>query len=104
MTDEYILKWILLESKLQYEQEKVEIKETDKRIKELQYNIIYFNIYLEDVKQVSKIWKKLDIENVKYNLDICKSELIKLKEYKKNILENLRNNKEYGLSNTIIIK
>ena len=70
MSEEYFLKWILLESKLQYEQEKFEVKETDKRINELKYDITYFKSYLEDVKNISEKWNNLDIENIEYSLEL----------------------------------
>ena len=104
MSEEYFLKWILLESKLQYDQEKEEVKETDKRINELKYDITYFKSYLEDVKHISNNWINLDIENIEYRLRLCNTEFEYLKECRKDILENLRKSKDYGLSNKIMIK
>ena len=104
MSEEYFLKWILLESKLQHEQEKYEVKETDKRINELKYDITYFKSYLQDVKCISEKWNNLDIENIEYSLELCLKEFKYLEECRKDILENLRKSKDYGLSNKIMIK
>ena len=103
MSEEYFLKWILLESKLQNDQEKYEVKENDKRINELKSDITYFKSYLEDVKNISEKWNNLDIENIEYSLELCLKEFKYLEECKKDILEDLRKSKDYGLGNNIIL-
>ena len=100
--DEYNLKWILLESKIQYNQEKVETKETNKKIKELEYNIKYYKQYLNDIQYLTCVWNTEE-NKIKKLLNKSISDLNYFKQAKINILSNLRKSNNYGLSNKIII-
>tara|TARA_B110000208_G_C11781790_1_gene434163 strand:+ start:2278 stop:2595 length:318 start_codon:yes stop_codon:yes gene_type:complete len=104
MDEEYFLKWILLESELQYNQEKYEVKETEKVIIEIEYEIEYFKNFLADIEKNNlDLWSPIDITSYEDKLIKLNSQLKYYNECRKNIIENLRNSKDYGLNNTIMI-
>ena len=80
----------------------VETKETDKLIKELEYNITYYKQYLNDIKDLKYKWE-IDDNKIKLKLNKAIGDLNYYNDAKKQILINLLKSNEYGLSNKIII-
>lgn len=101
--EDYFLKWILLESQIQHDQEKNEVKETDKKINMLQYEYEYLKSFLIDVENISHLWNPIDIKKYKNKYKKIESEIIYFKECRKYILNKLRDSDDYGLNNNIRI-
>ena len=99
--ESYILKWMLFESELQHNQEKVECKSTNLRINELKNAILYYETYLTDIQNLNCVWDT-DEKKIREQLSCDRSILKTMYNYKQQILTKLRNSSSYGLSNEIV--